>query len=157
MEKSEGGRGVKYSEVEFEFKTNMKAKRFDQKFEAGKDIIGNLDMSKARRPATKLKKVNVEVSSISPHGLWLLVGGKELFMSHDKLPWFRSASRKKINNFKEINPGHLYWPNLDIDLPIEAIRHPERFPLVAQNPGFVMKSKTARASKLRTSDPPDPT
>jgi len=32
----------------------------------------------------------------------------------------------KVENFGE---GHLYWENLDIDLSLEMIEHPERFPL----------------------------
>jgi hypothetical protein len=27
---------------------------------------------------------------------------------------------------------HLYWPDLDVDLAVESIEHPERFPLVSQ-------------------------
>jgi hypothetical protein len=27
---------------------------------------------------------------------------------------------------------HLYWPDLDIDLAVESIEHPEQFPLVSQ-------------------------
>jgi hypothetical protein len=26
---------------------------------------------------------------------------------------------------------HLYWPALDVDLTLESIRHPERYPLVS--------------------------
>jgi hypothetical protein len=29
-------------------------------------------------------------------------------------------------------PHHLYWPDLDIDLAVESIRHPEQFPLVSR-------------------------
>ena len=27
---------------------------------------------------------------------------------------------------------HLYWPDLDIDLAVESIDHPEQFPLVSK-------------------------
>jgi hypothetical protein len=27
---------------------------------------------------------------------------------------------------------HLYWPDLDVDLAVESIEHPERFPLVSK-------------------------
>jgi hypothetical protein len=27
---------------------------------------------------------------------------------------------------------HLYWPDLDVDLAVESIRNPERFPLVSR-------------------------
>jgi hypothetical protein len=30
---------------------------------------------------------------------------------------------------EEKNKGHFYWPDLDIDLSLEIIRHPESFPL----------------------------
>jgi hypothetical protein len=30
------------------------------------------------------------------------------------------------------HPHHLYWPDLDVDLAVESIEHPERFPLVSR-------------------------
>jgi len=41
----------------------MKAKRFDQKFYAGKDVTGDLDLTKARRVAIDSKRVNVDLPS----------------------------------------------------------------------------------------------
>jgi hypothetical protein len=38
----------------------MKARDFDQKFDAGADISGDVDWGKARRPNLKLKRVNVD-------------------------------------------------------------------------------------------------
>jgi hypothetical protein len=38
----------------------MKAKEFDEKFDAGEDISKDLDRSKARRPAHEQKRVNVD-------------------------------------------------------------------------------------------------
>lgn len=29
--------------------------------------------------------------------------------------------------------GHFYWPDIDVDLDLKIIRHPERFPLQAKN------------------------
>jgi hypothetical protein len=37
----------------------MKARDFDQKFDAGADLSGDVDWGKARRPNLKLKRVNV--------------------------------------------------------------------------------------------------
>jgi hypothetical protein len=28
--------------------------------------------------------------------------------------------------------GHLYWPELDLDLSVDSIEHPERYPLKAK-------------------------
>ena len=38
----------------------MKAKKLDEIFDAGEDISGNLDISKARRPQQEQKRVNVD-------------------------------------------------------------------------------------------------
>ena len=33
----------------------------------------------------------VEITNISSHGVWLLLGDRELFMSFEDLPWFKDA------------------------------------------------------------------
>ena len=38
-----------------------KASDFDKKFDDGEDIIAQLDLSKARRPAEEQKRINMEV------------------------------------------------------------------------------------------------
>ena len=74
----------------------------------------------------------VEVTNISSHGVWLLTGERELFMSYEDFPWFKNIAVGKILNVEEPRPGHFYWPDMDIDLTEEIIEHPERFPLKAK-------------------------
>ena len=38
----------------------MKARDFEQKFDAGADVAGDVDWGKARRPNLELKRVNVD-------------------------------------------------------------------------------------------------
>lgn len=38
----------------------MKAREFDKKFDAGEDVTGHLDLSKARRPGYEQQRVNVD-------------------------------------------------------------------------------------------------
>lgn len=71
----------------------------------------------------------VEVTNISSHGIWLLTQGRELFMSYDDFPWFKDASVGKIIHVEEPSLGHFYWPDLDLDLGIDSIEHPEKYPL----------------------------
>ncbi len=73
----------------------------------------------------------VEVTNISAHGLWLLAHNKELFMSYDDFPWFKEQTINFIINVEEQSPNHFYWPDIDVDLSLESIEHPERFPLKA--------------------------
>ena len=74
----------------------------------------------------------VEVTNISANGVWLLAGDKELFLPYKEFPWFKDASVGKILHVEEPRKGHYYWPDLDIDLTMEIIEHPERFPLKAK-------------------------
>ena len=60
----------------------------------------------------------VEVSSVSPHGFWLLIGEQEVFVSFENFPWFREASIREIARVELPRPHHLYWPELDIDLAV---------------------------------------
>ncbi|MDD5310119.1 MAG: DUF2442 domain-containing protein [Deltaproteobacteria bacterium] len=75
---------------------------------------------------------DVEVTNVSAHGLWLLEGGRERFLPFDKFPWFKEASIAALTNVTMPSPGHLYWPDLDVDLESESIDHPERYPLVSR-------------------------
>jgi hypothetical protein len=74
----------------------------------------------------------VEVAQITPFGVWLVYYDRVFFLDHDLFPWFKKASVEKIFNVREEVPGHFYWPDLDVDLDIERIEHPERYPLVAR-------------------------
>ena len=74
----------------------------------------------------------VEVTQISKHGIWLLLQEKEHFLSFEDFPWFQDANVAAIQSVEVLNDHHLYWPELDIDLAIESIEHPDRFPLIAK-------------------------
>jgi hypothetical protein len=73
-----------------------------------------------------------EVSGITAHGFWLLLDDEELFVSFNQFPWFRSAPVEKIFHVEHPQPHHLYWPELDVDLDIASIKHPDQFPLIAR-------------------------
>ena len=75
---------------------------------------------------------DVEVVSISAQGFWLLVDGEELAVPFDQFPWFRNATVAQISHLERPAPHHLHWPDLDVDLALESIRHPERFPLLSR-------------------------
>ena len=74
----------------------------------------------------------VEVTNISQHGFWLLLENEELFLPFSEFPWFRNVTLSKILHVELPSSNHLYWPELDVDLSVESVRHPEQFPLVSQ-------------------------
>ena len=71
----------------------------------------------------------VEVGSISKHGFWLHVNGDEYFLSFKLFPWFKDAKVASVLKVKLLHQEHLYWPDLDVDLELESIKHPEKYPL----------------------------
>ena len=70
-----------------------------------------------------------EVTNVSPHGLWMLLDDREAFLPYEQFPWFKEAPIGKVFHVEVSSPCHLYWPELDVDLEVESILHPERFPL----------------------------
>ncbi len=92
----------------------------------------------------------VEVTNISRHGFWLLVDEEELFLPFDEFPWFKDAPLQAILNVQRHGSEHLHCPALDVDLTLNAIRHPERYPLVSKP--HTQKS----ASDLSAPDPDRP-
>lgn len=74
----------------------------------------------------------VEVTHISQHGFWILLRDEELFLPFAEFPWFREVAVGKILHVELPSDDHLYWPELDVDLAVDSIRHPERFPLMSR-------------------------
>ena len=72
-----------------------------------------------------------EVTNISKHGFWLLIGNEELFLAFKEFPWFKNATVQAILRVELHGEDHLHWPDLDVDLTLESIRHPEKYPLVS--------------------------
>ena len=74
----------------------------------------------------------VEILNVSPHGFWLLVEEREYFLDFHQFPWFRRATLDQLFEVELLHHSHLYWPGLDVDLDLDRIEHPERYPLVAR-------------------------
>jgi hypothetical protein len=64
--------------------------------------------------------------------VWLLVSGEELFLPFDDFPELWQARISEIHNVSMPSAEHLFWPDLDFDLELDSLRHPERFPLAAK-------------------------
>ena len=71
----------------------------------------------------------VEVTHIDARGLWLYVDGHEHYLPYDQFPWFSDATVRQIVTVERHGHEHFHWPDLDVDLTLEMIDHPERFPV----------------------------
>ena len=70
-----------------------------------------------------------EVTAIGRDGFWVISHDGEYFVPFDNYPVFRGATVMQIYEMIEIGPGQLRWESLDVDIEIEALEQPERFPL----------------------------
>ena len=75
---------------------------------------------------------SVEVTNVSEHGFWILLDDQKLFLPFAKFPWFREATVAAISRVERVQAHHLYWPNLDVDLSVDSIENPEKYPLEAR-------------------------
>ena len=82
---------------------------------------------------------SAEVTNVSGDCVWMLIEEEEeeeeeeVTLSYSEFPWFKAATIQQILNVLRPSADHLYWPDLDIDLSVESIRHPEKFPLQAKS------------------------
>ena len=70
----------------------------------------------------------VEVTHIDARGLWLYVDGREHYMPYDRFPWFADATVRQISRVDRHRDHHFHWPDLDVDLTLDMIDHPEKYP-----------------------------
>ncbi len=104
-------------------------------------------MKSAARGKTTL---GVEITNVSKHGFWLLVGSEELFAAFESFPWFKEAPVGHILNVEMPSAHHLHWPDLDVDLAVESLRNPDAFPLVS---GVINKNVLKTPSRARQVKP----
>ena len=74
-----------------------------------------------------------EVLNITAQGIWMLIDGKELFASFRDFPWLADGTVRQLTRIERPRPDHLYWPELDVDLAVESLEHPEKFPLQSKS------------------------
>ena len=75
------------------------------------------------------KNILASVENITPYGVWMFAKGKEYFMNYQDYPYFENEPIKSIQNVKLLHGFHLYWPDLDIDLEIDNLENPDKYPL----------------------------
>ena len=74
----------------------------------------------------------IAVTDISPDGVWVLASNEEIFLEFDQFPWFKNGTVAQILNVVEEAPESYHWPDLDVDLTLDSMRHPENYPLRAK-------------------------
>ena len=79
------------------------------------------------------KNISVSIENISAFGIWIFIRGKEFFLNFDEYPCFKDQTIKSIQNVRLLHGFHLYWPDLDVDLEIDNLEYPEKYPLKSRH------------------------
>ena len=80
--------------------------------------------------------ISASVLMINNQGIMISVEGNDYFLSYNRVPWMKDATVRNILNIKMSGKNAVEWPDLDIDLEIDSLKHPERYPLVMRRNEF---------------------
>ncbi len=99
------------------------------------------------------KNISASIENITPSGIWLFTGDKEFFLSYENFPWFKDQPLRAVQNVQLLYGHHLYWPELDVDLEIDVLEHPDQYPLkskiLTQSVRESAKKYSAKSAKIR--------
>ena len=68
-----------------------------------------------------------EITNIERFGIWLLADNREYYIKFEDYPAFKKASIDQILNIQRISPTQFRWPDIDEDIELEALEHPEKY------------------------------
>lgn len=80
--------------------------------------------------------ISASVLMINNQGIMISVEGNDYFLSYNRVPWMKDATVRNILNIKMSGKNAVEWPDLDIDLEVDSLKHPERYPLVMRRNEF---------------------
>ena len=75
---------------------------------------------------------SVKVHAIVSNGITLEVKGITYFLPYNSNPWFVNAKVADVFNVEMMGKDGIRWDALDVDLEIESLIYPEKYPLIAK-------------------------
>ncbi|WP_297901203.1 DUF2442 domain-containing protein [uncultured Parabacteroides sp.] len=55
---------------------------------------------------------------------------RDYFLSYNRVPWLKEARISNVLNVRMARRNAIEWPELNVDLEIESLKHPERYILI---------------------------
>lgn len=71
-----------------------------------------------------------DVLMINDRGIMISVQGQDYFLSYNRVPWMKDATINEVLDVRMSGNNAIEWPKLDVDLEVDSLRHPERYPLL---------------------------
>ena len=79
---------------------------------------------------SNISSTSVDVLMINDRGVMLSVLGQDYFLSYNRVPWMRDATINEVLDVQMSGKNAIEWPKLEVDLEVESLKHPERYPLL---------------------------
>lgn len=76
------------------------------------------------------QNTSASVLMINAQGILLSVLGNDYFLSYNRVPWLKDARISDVLNVRMNGRSAIEWETLGVDLEIESLKHPERYPLI---------------------------
>ena len=74
--------------------------------------------------------ISVDVLMINDRGIMISVQGQDYFLSYNRVPWMLDATINEVLDVQMSGKNAIEWPKLDVDLEVDSLKHPERYPLL---------------------------
>ena len=85
---------------------------------------------------SNINSTSASVLMINAQGIMISVLGQDFFISYNRIPLLQDAPIRSVLNVRMSGPEAIEWPELDVDLEIDSLRHPERYPLLIKRNEF---------------------
>ena len=79
---------------------------------------------------SNISSTSVDVLMINDKGVMISVQGQDYFLSYNRVPWMRDATINEVLDVQMSGKNAIEWPKLEVDLEVDSLRHPERYPLI---------------------------
>jgi len=91
--------------------------------------------------------IYAKVVSINPTGLVVQINEEEYQVPFSRVPWFWSAKVEDVFDVRMNGLDEIRWDKLDVDLDIESLKHPEKYPLIMKR--YILEDKPTIAAESR--------
>ncbi len=71
-----------------------------------------------------------KVLVVTENGMLIALPTGDYFMPYTQFPWFKEAKVSEVMQVEAVGDDALRWDALDVDLEIESIIQPEKYPLI---------------------------
>jgi len=75
---------------------------------------------------------SVKVNAVMSNGIVVEVMGSSFFLPCNSNPWFEKAAIADVFNVEMVGKTGIRWDRLDVDLAIDSLQNPEKYPLIAK-------------------------